>query len=373
MMRLRRMGVRWAAGCGWSSVDPVVSWSFSLNRSSYISKLYGLVLAAALATGACGSPSQPTPAAPQITCPAPVSATSPDGNPFVVSYTTPVVSGGAVPVTTACSVPSGSTFPVGTTTVGCTATDARQRTASCSFDVTVARPPALTVTRIVAFGDSITFGVSGECNRGLRFGLPLTIAEDLRRLRFAPVLAPGKDYPSVLRDMLAARYTASPPSVINAGVGGEWVTDSVTFDRFRGILNAQNPDALLLLEGINDLNSAGAPAVPEVPAALRDMVREARRRGVRVFLATLLPERDGSCRDDGFPYIPATNDLIRGVAAAEGAVLVDLFAVFSGQLDTLLDEDGLHPTEAGYRKMAETFFSSIRTTLEAPALRRTAR
>jgi lysophospholipase L1-like esterase len=234
----------------------------------------------------------------------------------------------------------------------------------------VARPPALTVTRIVAFGDSITLGVSGECNRNLRFGLPLTIAEDLRSLRFAPVLAPGKDYPSVLRGMLAARYTASPPTVINAGVGGEWVTDSDTFDRLRGLLNSQNPDALLLQEGINDLNSAGAPAVPEVPAALRDMVREARRRNVKVFLATLLPERDGSCRDDGLPHISATNDLIRGVAAAEGAVLVDLYAAFDGQLNTLLDEDGLHPTEAGYQKMAESFYSSIRSTLEAAALQR---
>jgi hypothetical protein len=43
--------------------------------------------------------------------------------------------GGSVQVV--CSVPSGSFFPVGTTPVTCTATDASQNSASCSFNVTV--------------------------------------------------------------------------------------------------------------------------------------------------------------------------------------------------------------------------------------------
>jgi lysophospholipase L1-like esterase len=220
----------------------------------------------------------------------------------------------------------------------------------------------------VAFGDSITFGVSGECNRNLRFGRPMTVFEDLLSLRSAPVLAPGKDYPSVLRDLLAQRYTASPPTVTNAGVGGEFVTESETFDRFRAVLNAQAPQAVLLQEGINDVNVFGDDAITEVPAALRDMIREARARNMRPFVGTLLPERPFACRAFGVEHIAATNDFIRSMAAAENAVLVDLHAAFSGQLDSLLDEDGLHPTEAGYRKMAETFFESIRMTLETASL-----
>ena len=64
------------------------------------------------------------------------------------------------------------------------------------------------------------------------------------------------------------------------------------------------------------------------------------------------------------------NDLIRGMAAAEGAVLVDLYPAFEGHVDTLLGADGLHPNEAGYQKMAETFFAAVRGRLEAisPAL-----
>jgi hypothetical protein len=45
-------------------------------------------------------------------------------------------------VTFVCSAASGSTFPIGTTTVTCTATDTSGNTASCSFTVTVLTVPA---------------------------------------------------------------------------------------------------------------------------------------------------------------------------------------------------------------------------------------
>src|SRR5262249_61605221 len=96
-------------------------------------------------------PPDPYPEGPKITCPAPVTITSPNGQPTVVVYGAVSVTGGAPPVTQTCTNPSQSTFPIGTTTVMCTATDARQRTASCTFDVTVQLPPKLTVTRFVAF------------------------------------------------------------------------------------------------------------------------------------------------------------------------------------------------------------------------------
>lgn len=48
-----------------------------------------------------------------------------------------VTFGGVMPVTVVCNPPSGSTFPKGTTTVVCTATDAAGNTNTCTFDVTV--------------------------------------------------------------------------------------------------------------------------------------------------------------------------------------------------------------------------------------------
>ncbi len=73
-----------------------------------------------------------------ITCPSNITvrATSPAG--AVVNYTV-TVSGGCPPITLTCLPPSGSTFPIGTTTVNCTASDSCGGQASCSFTVTVLR------------------------------------------------------------------------------------------------------------------------------------------------------------------------------------------------------------------------------------------
>ena len=78
-------------------------------------------------------------------CPANKTVSSPDGNPVVVTYSIPSPSGGTPPYTTTGSPQSGSSFPVTTTTVQVTAQDSSQpqKTASCSFTVTVTYSPAL--------------------------------------------------------------------------------------------------------------------------------------------------------------------------------------------------------------------------------------
>jgi hypothetical protein len=84
---------------------------------------------------------------PVVTVPADatVEATGPTG--AVFSYTASATDNidGALPVS--CAPPSGSTFPLGTTTVTCTATDTHGNTGSASFTVTVndTTPPVLTV------------------------------------------------------------------------------------------------------------------------------------------------------------------------------------------------------------------------------------
>ncbi len=127
---------------------------------------------------------------------------------------------------------------------------------------------------------------------------------------------------------------------------------------------------LLLQEGINDIHRPGDQAAHIGPLvqALRTMTREARSRGIRVFVGTLLPEDPCGCRSfdfvDGRDDIVTANDQIRAMAASEGAFLVDLHQGFAGQTATLLSFDGLHPNEAGYGKMAEMFFDAIRQRLE---------
>src|SRR5215813_2835162 len=76
---------------------------------------------------------------PTITCPANVTAVAaqPGDVTAIVTYPPPVATDNCSVPTVACIPPSGSAFPLGTTTVTCTATDAANNTAVCSFLVTV--------------------------------------------------------------------------------------------------------------------------------------------------------------------------------------------------------------------------------------------
>ena len=75
---------------------------------------------------------------PTIVCPANVSATAPTGQTStIVNYPPPTVSDNCPGVTFVCVPASGSSFPLGSTTVTCTATDASTNQASCTFKVTV--------------------------------------------------------------------------------------------------------------------------------------------------------------------------------------------------------------------------------------------
>ena len=73
---------------------------------------------------------------PQLTCPAPivVDATGPSG--AVVTYATSASDDCSAP-SVACTPPSGTTFPVGDSTVGCTASDTANNATSCSFTIHV--------------------------------------------------------------------------------------------------------------------------------------------------------------------------------------------------------------------------------------------
>ncbi|MFY9557090.1 MAG: HYR domain-containing protein [Blastocatellia bacterium] len=74
-------------------------------------------------------------------CIAPINATASAACPFassaVVSFSNPAASDNCPGVTVSCNPPSGSMFPVGTTTVTCTATDTSGNTATCTTSVTV--------------------------------------------------------------------------------------------------------------------------------------------------------------------------------------------------------------------------------------------
>jgi lysophospholipase L1-like esterase len=328
-----------------------------------------VALAAAI-SGSCGSgPTGPTPTTLAISCPVAQSAQSLDGSAVIVTYPNPTVSGGDGVLSTTCTPATGTRFNVGTTNVTCTAQDTKKQTASCAFQVTVTRVHRISATRFVAFGDSMTEGFLSPCPVKPLTDLDAVLAD---LALFSGLRPPGFSavaYPVKLQSMLSARYAAQSITVTNEGNGGETAAAGA-LDLPR-VLNNDMPQALLLLEGINDIHTGSptqASAIPTVIASLRTMVQEGKRRGMTVFLATLLPERKGSCRsfdwNDNIEDVVPADTQIRSLAASEGVTLVDLYPAFTGSLDTMLGPDGLHPSEAGYQRMADLFYAAIMQKLE---------
>jgi lysophospholipase L1-like esterase len=100
-------------------------------------------------------------------------------------------------------------------------------------------------------------------------------------------------------------------------------------------------------------------------AGLRTMVLDAKSRNIRPFLATIPPMDPLGFRGMvyGHEYVAGFNDRIRQVASLENVALVDVYQAFGGNL-ALLSADGVHPNPGGYQRIADTFFTAIKTTAE---------
>lgn len=322
-------------------------------------KLWAAVPVIALSlAAACTSPSAPSAPPPpppppvvklsdppEITCPASISTTAPFTGPAVVNYPAPSETGGENPVALECTPGPDAQYPIGTTSVECVATDALNRTASCSFAVTVVAPPRLSRSRILAFGDSITAGD--------------VIVPNTDNLILEP--APATAYPTVLSQLLRERY-GPQPAVFNAGLSGEKVAFADRRIAFE--IGKFNANVVVLLEGYNDLLYADPiPAVQSVELGMSVAAAEARFRGARVFICTLSPTKPGR-RQIPLATIQSANDRLRAVARGEGAYLIDVFSALLPDLNANLGTDGLHPSVLGYRRIAETVFAALRADLE---------
>jgi lysophospholipase L1-like esterase len=356
----------------------------------------GLV-AAALFTLTCSSPTTPTIIIPPpaITCPvAPSPVTASNGQSAVVTYGSATITGGVTPVSVSCTPPSGSTFSVGSTTVTCTVTDAVHRAASCAFMASVVLPvPRLGVTRILAFGDSITMGevpVAGEFPAAVEFRVRPQFVE------------PDRSYPADLTALLAQRYTAQGASrvdaftinvsddthldcspnapapttsgivVINAGCLGAQAFDVNVQTRLVNKIGAYHPDLLLLLMGTNDLDptdpvtsiSQGILGVQRLIGAARSCCAIP----IPVMVGTLLPQIAARLTHGGAPgLIVPFNTLLVPAATSAGARVVDLYSdIARDPTDWISPYDGLHPTEAGYQEIARVWLNSIQGAFELP-------
>lgn len=200
----------------------------------------------------------------------------------------------------------------------------------------------------MAFGDSVTVGWTSAENPAAP---PPYILSTLTT----------EAYPAVLQSLLTARYTTQSITVQNEGLGGQRARDAL--GRASAVFNGSRPEVVLIMMGYNDLG-AGEAGLEDGIRGVNDLVKEARFRGARVLLATLTPSPIGVNRGLGNTTITRFNERLRDVARGENVPLVDMYAAWAHDPNRYNSADGRHPNAAGYRLIAETFFSAIRAEFE---------
>ena len=202
---------------------------------------------------------------------------------------------------------------------------------------------ALGVTRYVAFGDSITWGAMSAWNASFIFA------------------AANGGYPERLQAGLTSYHAPQQFVVFNEGQPGELAVNALP--RFRSLLTSRRPEAVLLLEGINDISNDFAPT--RVATALYQMVDAATTLGIPVVIATMYQtysavDPDGHYRPNGASVVPALNAEIRRLAQGRLNVhVLDLEPLMRSR--SLVGADGIHLTDAGHETLASAFMLRVET------------
>jgi lysophospholipase L1-like esterase len=212
------------------------------------------------------------------------------------------------------------------------------------------KTPRISRTRFLAFGDSFT---AGEVTSPAAL-LPGTITK--------LIVVAATSYPAQLQATLRTTYSSQGAaiSVLNSGEPSERILDGA--QRFPGVFDANRPEVVLLQEGANGLALVG----PDISAGvMRTMVQKAKDGGARVFVGSMIPQVAGRPRaTTPVSELLAYNNTLQIMSTQESVTYVDLYSQMLPDAAALIGSDGLHPNEAGYRKMSDIFFAAIKAALE---------
>jgi hypothetical protein len=133
-----------------------------------------------------------------------------------------------------------------------------------------------------------------------------------------------------------------------------WTADAV-LARLEQWARAEQPDVVLCHLGTNDL--FGGESVPSTVAEVGQIVEALRRANPRVtiLLAQLIPAHHGQATLQAFNRaLPAV--ATEKTSRASPVLVVDHWSGFDPQRNTY---DGLHPNEAGEKKMAQRWYEAL--------------
>ena len=147
---------------------------------------------------------------------------------------------------------------------------------------------------------------------------------------------------------------------INRGIDGQTTPEMLV--RFRQDVIDLHPKVVVGLAGTNDIAGVTGPTPNEdIEANYASMAELARAHGIRMVFASILPVHNYTeDAKESFALRPrerilALNQWLKDYCAKNRLVYLDYFSALvddRGMLKRELSDDGLHPTDAGYKIMA---------------------
>lgn len=229
---------------------------------------------------------------------------------------------------------------------------------------------ALTATYLSEPGDHATEDGGSAYTRGLSRWIFLESLVVTQRAAQSTVAALGDSItdgvgstPGTNRrwtDYLAQRLIALPPSqekgVANEGISANRVLSGgigqSALRRFgRDVLDQPGVETVILLEGINDINTGATAA--DLVEGYRELIARAHADDTCILGATLTPNEGGN--PDREAQRQAVNTFIRTSGEFDGVIDFDAVVRDPSAPTTFLPAydsgDGLHPSDAGYQAM----------------------
>jgi lysophospholipase L1-like esterase len=158
---------------------------------------------------------------------------------------------------------------------------------------------------------------------------------------------------------------------INRGIDGQTTPEMLV--RFRQDVIGLHPKVLVVLAGTNDIAGVtGRTSNEDIEANYASMADLARAHRIRMVFASVLPVHNYTHdAEESFALRPrdrilALNKWLKDYCAKNSFVYLDYFSVLvdeRGMLKRALADDGLHPTDAGYKIMASLAEGAIQKAL----------
>ena len=158
---------------------------------------------------------------------------------------------------------------------------------------------------------------------------------------------------------------------INRGIDGQTTPEMLV--RFRQDVIGLHPKVLVVLAGTNDIAGVtGRTSNEDIEANYASMAELARAHRIRVVFASVLPVHNYTHdAEESFALRPrdrilALNRWLKDYCAKNGFVYLDYFNALvdeRGMVKRGLSDDGLHPTDAGYKIMAPLAEKAIQEAL----------